>query len=337
MKRLSVLHLTHPSLVPPESLEGLSDQEVHGIKTDLDVVSTLRELGHGVESVGVEDELRPIRAAVRRLSPDIVFNLVEGFAGLPSLDAHVVSYLELLGVPYTGCNPRGLVLARGKALAKKLMQYHRIATPAFHVFRRGKRVRLPRGLQLPLMVKSLVEESSIGISQASLVDTDEKFEERVRFIHESVETDAIVEEFIEGRELYQGVLGNQRLEVFPPWELLFGDAATGSATIATEKVKHNLAYQERRGIDHAPASDLSEEQVRQITRTSKRIYRILELDGYARMDYRLDGSGRLFFLEANPNPEIARQEEFAAAAEARGLSYPKLIQRVLNLGLARSR
>jgi D-alanine-D-alanine ligase len=300
-------------------------------------VKALQDLGHEVRSVGVEDELRPIRSAVRTFKPHVVFNLLEGFAGLPELDAHVVSYLELLGVPYTGCNPRGLMLARGKALSKKLLHYHRIRTPAFRVFRKRRRILRPRGLELPLIVKSLVEESSIGISQASLVDSDKKLEERVRFVHESIGTDAIAEEFIEGREIYQGVLGNKRLVVMPPWELFFGDLPAGSATIATEKVKHDLDYQERRGIEHSLAEGMSDEQAERIGRTSKRIYRVLGLDGYARIDYRLKPDGKLYFLEANPNPEIAQEEEFASAAEMAGMEYKQLVQRILNLGLARTR
>ncbi len=337
MRSLRVLHLTHPSLIPPEDESTLDEKQVNLMKTDLDVIRALRELGHQVRSEGVEDELRPIRSAVRTFRPHVVFNLVEGFAGLPELDSHVVSYLELLGIPYTGCNPRGLMLARGKALSKKLLHYHRIRTPAFRVFRRGRRVQRPKGFELPLIVKSLVEESSIGISQASLVDNDEKLAERVRFVHESIGTDAIAEQFIEGRELYQGLMGNRRLEVLPPWELHFGDLPPGSATIATEKVKHDIEYQRRRGIEHSSAEELTPEQEAAMSKVSKRIYRILGLDGYARIDYRLALDGKLYFLEANPNPEIAQSEEFASAAEMAGMTYPAMIQRVLNLALARTR
>jgi len=334
---MRILHLTHPSLIPPEDTSELDDKQLNVLKTDMDVLNALDVLGHQVLSVGVEDELRPIRSAVRSFKPHVVFNLVEAFAGLPELDAHVVSYLELLGIPYTGCNPRGLVLARGKALSKKLLHYHRIRTPLFKVFARGKKVSLTRNLPLPLIVKSLAEESSIGISQASLVDSEEKLVERVRFMHESVGTDAIAEQFIEGREIYQGIIGNRRLEIFPPWELDFGDLPPGSATIATEAVKHDIEYQERRGIDHAPAKGLDEDVIRKIGHTTKRIYRILELDGYARIDYRLADDGQLYFLEANPNPEIAVTEEFATAALAYGLEYEALIQRLLNLAKARRR
>ncbi len=340
MRHLRVLHLTHPSLVPPESPDdwpSLDEKQQFAMKTDLDVVEALRELGHTVRSVGVEDELRPVRAAVRTFKPHVVFNLVEGFAGLRELDAHVVSYLELVGVPYTGCNPRGLVLARGKALSKKLLHYHRIRTPAFRVFRRGRRVVRPKDLALPLIVKSLVEESSAGISQASVVDSDEKLAERVAFVHEHIGTDAIAEQYIDGRELYQGVFGNRRLHVLPPWELHFGKVAPGAPKIATEKMKHDADYQEKLGIEQSAAEGMTEEQSVAMGRITKRIYRILELDGYARIDYRLGEDGRLYFLEANPNPDIAGTEEFASAAEAAGIDYPTLIRRIVGLALSRRR
>ncbi len=156
-----------------------------------------------------------------------MFNLLEQFHGETIYDQNVASYLELMRVPYTGCNPRGLMLARGKDLSKKLVHYHRIPVPAFAVFPMRRKVKRPTRLALPLIVKSLSEDGSRGISQASVVDTDEKLAERVAFIHEQIGTAAIAEQYIEGRELYVGVLGNDRLRVLPVWELKFGNMATG--------------------------------------------------------------------------------------------------------------
>jgi D-alanine-D-alanine ligase len=334
VKKLRVLVLMHPSLVPPESRKGHSDKDYGEWKTEYDVVTTLRELGHEVRPLGVQDELGPIRAAVEEWKPHVVFNLLEEFHGLREFDQHVVAFLELLQVPYTGCNPNGLVLARGKALSKKLLHYHRLPVPAFAVFPRGRKARLRRTLRFPLIVKSLTEQASEGIAQASFVESEEKLVERVRFVHESIGTDAIAEQFIEGRELYVGVLGSQRLTVLPPWELVFENLPEGAVPIATAKVKHDLEFQRRWGIKLKPA-DLPPELRRAAERASKRAYRILELDGYARIDYRLSADGTLYFLEANPNPEIAREEEIAQAAEAAGIPYPELIQRLVNLGLSR--
>jgi len=337
MKKLRVLVLIHPSLMPPDSLEGRTEKEIYAWKTEYDVVTTLRKLGHEVHPLGVHDELTPIRTAITEWRPHIVYNLLEEFHGLAEFDQHVVSYLELMRVRYTGCNPRGLVLARDKALSKKLLVYHRIRVPGFTVFPRGCRARRPRGLAFPLIVKSLTDDASLGISQASIVESEERLAERVRFVHERSGTAAIVEQFIGGREFYVGMIGNRRLAVLPVWELTFEGMPPGSAAIATARVKHDPEYQHRRGIYQQPAADLPPTLAGHIVKISKRIYRVLQLDGYARIDYRLSPEGELYFLEANPNPEIAEREEFASAAQAAGLSYPQLLQKILNLGLQRGR
>ena len=336
MKSLRVLVLLHPDLIPPESSKGYSEQEINVWKTEYDVVSTLRAAGHEVRPLGVHDELKPIRDEIDNWKPDVAFSLLEQFHGEVIYDQNVASYLELLRIPYTGCNPRGLMLARGKDLSKTLVHYHRIPVPAFAVFPKHRKVRRPTRLGLPLIVKSLSEDSSYGISQASVVDTDAKLEERVTFIHERIGTAAIAEQYVEGRELYVGVLGNDRLRVLPVWELKFGDMAQGAWPIATEKVKHDPDYQERRGITHGPAKDLAPEVRARIQRSAKRIFRTLGLDGYARIDFRLSAEGVPYFLEANPNPEIAESQEFSKAALHDGLAYRELLQRILGLGIRRA-
>jgi D-alanine-D-alanine ligase len=336
MKPLRILALMHPQLVPPDSLEGQDEKAINVWKTEYDIVSTLRRAGHEVRALGVQHELSPIREAVESWTPHVVFNLLEEFHGETTYDQNVASYLELLRVPYTGCNPRGLILARGKALAKKLVAFHRIRTPAFAVSPRERKVKRPARLSFPLIVKSLNEHASVGIAQASVVDSEEKLAERVGFIHERVGTDALVEQYIEGRELYVGVLGNTRLTVLPVWELSFGTMHEGATPIATARVKHDLEYQEKWGITEGLATDLSPALLAAIPSICKRIYRTLELDGYARLDFRLAASGELFFLEANPNPEIAEKEEFARAAKHAGISYPELLERIIRLGIQRA-
>jgi D-alanine-D-alanine ligase len=336
MKRLRILVLMDPRLLPPDSLEGHTEQQINVWKTEYDVVSTLRTAGHEVRPLGVYDELKLIRDEIENWKPHVVFSLLEHFHGDVMYDQNVASLLELMRIPYTGCKSRGLVLARGKDLSKTLVHYHRISVPAFAVFPMGRKVRRPPRLALPLIVKSVSEDASIAISQASVVDSDEKLAERVAFIHQRVGTAAIAEQYIEGRELYVGVLGNDRLRVLPVWELEFSNMAAGAWHIATEKVKHDTGYQERRGILQGPAKDLSPELYARIQRTAKRIYRTLELDGYARIDFRLAADGTLYFLEANPNPEIAESQEFATAALHDGISYPELLHRIVALGMQRA-
>jgi len=271
MKRLRVLVLVHPDLIPPDSSKGFSEQEINVWKTEYDVVNTLRAAGHEVRPLGVHDELKPIRDDIEAWKPDVVFTLLEQFHGEAIYDQNVVSYLELLRVPYTGCNPRGLMLARGKDLSKTLVQYHRVPVPDFAVFPMRRKVKRPSRLALPLIVKSINEDASYGISQASVVDSDEKLVERVNFIHERIGTAAIAEQYIEGREIYVGIVGNERLLVLPVWELQFKNMPQGDWLIATEKVKHDPDYQERRGILHGPAKDLAPELALHIQRLAKRI------------------------------------------------------------------
>lgn len=336
MKKLRVLAMMHADLVPPDTIDGLADTEIAPFKTEFDVVSTLRELGHEVRPLGVLSDLAVIREAIAEWKPDIVFNLLEEFDGLATYDQHVVSYLELLRVPYTGCGPRGLMLARDKALSKQILHYHRIQVPDFAVFPRRRAIRRPRRLRFPLFVKSLVEEASLGISKASIVENDEQLVERVRFIHQRIGTDAIAEQYIEGREVYAGIMGDVRLKVFPTWELLFTKMPEDGPRIATRKAKWDYAYQKKWGIISKQADNLPEGMDALIPRIAKRIYRCLGLDGYARMDMRLSNDGQIYVLEANPNPQLAYGEDFAESAEKDGVDYADLLQRIINIGLRRS-
>jgi len=332
VKPIRVLALVDKSLVPPDDMEG-KDTLDKAWKTEYDVVHTLREQGHEVRVLGVGDELSPIRWAMDQFKPQIAFNLLEAFADVATFDQNVVAYLELLRLPYTGCNSRGLLLARDKGISKKILHYHRIGVADFEVFLRGRRVRRPRRLEFPLIVKSLTLDASIGISQASVVEDDEHLVERVRFIHEHLETDALVEEYIEGRELYVGVLGNDRLQLLPVWELDFSGMPEESRKIATERLKWSLTYQKKHRIVSGPAKDLPPEVLKDITAVCKRVYRNLRQSGYARIDLRLRSDGKVFVMEANPNPQLAYGEDFAESAETAGIQYGPLLERIIAHGL----
>jgi D-alanine-D-alanine ligase len=322
-------------LVPPDSIDGLTDEQIAPWKTEYDVTSALYNIGHDTHSLGVSGDLGEIRHALDEFKPHIVFNLLEEFDGEAVFDANIVSFLELMHQRYTGNNPRALMLARDKALSKQILAYHRIPVPEFAVFPRKRAIRRPRKLEFPLFVKSLNEEASLGISQASIVYNDDKLIERVSFIHHSIGTDAIVEKYIEGRELYVGVLGNQRLQTLPVWELLYTKAPEDIPRIATAKAKWDERYQKRVGIVTKEAKDLSDTARSDIARLCKRIYRALGMSGYARMDLRMTEEGKVYVLEANPNPQLAYDEDLAESAHAAGMSYDELIQRIVNLGLRR--
>ena len=333
LPKLRVLALVHQHLMPPEKIEEGADITGEPWRTEYDVVSTLRGAGHEVEPLRVHDDLGEIRRMVTEWKPHIAFNLLEGFDDVAIFDQNVVSHLELLKLSYTGCNPRGLLLARDKSLSKKLLAYHRIPVPEAEVFRIGRPIRRPKRLAFPLIVKSLTQEASIGISQASVVDSDEKFKERVTFIHESIGTTAIAEQYIDGRELYVGILGNQALQALPVWELFFTNMPEGSKRIATDRVKWSVKYQKKYGIDSGAARELPDALSDKIQHVCKRAYRALELSGYARIDLRLDEAGNVWVLEANPNPQIARGEDFAEAAAKQGMNYETVLQRIINLGM----
>ena len=333
MNKLRVLALVHRHLIPPDEIPEGTDIVSAPWRTEFDVISTLRALGHEVQALGVHDDLGELRRASTEWKPHIAFNLLEGFDDVTIFDQNVVSHLELLKLPYTGCNPRGLLLARDKSLSKKLLAYHRIQVPESDVFRIGRPIRRPKRLAFPLIVKSLTQEASIGISQASVVDSDEKLKERVTFVHESIGTSAIAEQYVEGRELYVGILGNQTLQALPVWELFFTNMPPDARRIATDRVKWSVKYQKKYGIDSGPSAELPAGLAEKIQHVCKRAYRALELSAYARIDLRLDEQGRVWVLEANPNPQVARGEDFAASAEKTGVSYEQLMQRILNLGM----
>jgi D-alanine-D-alanine ligase len=333
MKRQRALVVVHASLVPPESLEGCDDKEIDEWRTEYDVISTLKKKGHEVRCLGVLDSLTELRAAIADWKPDIVFNLLEEFDGIVTYDQHVVAFLELLRQPYTGCNPRGLLLSRDKSLCKQLLSFHRVPTPQFTVFRRGTRFHVPRRLKFPLFVKSTVEDASLGIAQASVVEDAARLKERIEFVHEQIKSDALVEEFIEGRELYVGVMGNERLLRLPVWEMVFGSMPNTLAAIATRKVKWDKRYQQRYGITTRAAADLPPALQTSLDRLSRRIYRVLGLSGYARMDFRVTAAGNIYVLEANANPNLEAAEDFAESARAQGMEYPELLERLMLLGL----
>ena len=334
MAKQRVLVLVHETLVPPESLEGVRDQDAAEYRTEFDVISCLRASGHDVRPIGIGDSLTELRATIRDWQPQICFNLLEEFGGIVTYDQHVVAYLELLRQSYTGCNPRGMMLSRDKVLSKQILSYHRIPTPQFAVFRRGGAIRIPARLRCPLFVKSATEDASLGISQASVVEDAARLRERIAFIHEHTMTDALVEEYIEGRELYVGVLGNERIRTLTPWEFIFGELKAGRAAIATRKAKWDRAYQARHGITSDKALNLPPGLAERLDRFARRVYRALHMTGYARIDFRVRADGTPLVLEANANPNLEQAEDFADAARHDGVAYPELLKRIVSLGRA---
>ncbi len=333
MKSLRILVLAHADLIPPESMEGFTDEEITEWKTEFDVLTTLQNMGHDAQIIGVSDDLGVIREKLNDFKPHITFNLLEEFHSVPTFDSYVVSYLILKQQKFTGCNPRGLMLAHDKALTKQILTYHRIPTPRFCVIPVGRTGKKPGRLQYPLFIKSTTEDASLGLSHANIVHSDEELREQVAKIHQVTQSDALCEEYIEGRELYVGILGNERLVAFRIWELRFDKNKENIPLIATREAKWDPKFQKKYGVMTYPADDLSPEIEHQILRTCKRVYRALFLTGYARIDLRLSADGRIYVLEANPNPNLSYGEDFAESGHARGIQYEELLTRIVNLGL----
>lgn len=332
MKKLRVAALIREGLVPPDDANGYDVENPPDWKMEFDIISTLREMGHEVQPIGLYDDLTPVRRSIREWKPHVAFMMLEEFHGVAQYDHAVVSYLELMKQRYTGCNPRGLMLTHDKALSKKILNYHRIPTPGFVVFRRLRKIRPTGRLKYPVLVKSATEDASFGISQNSIVHNHEQLIERVRFVHQSVKTDALAEEFIEGRELYVGVVGNKKLQVLPIWEMFFRNMPDDVAHIATARVKWNTRYQKKHGIETGLAQELTSEQKVRIERICKRVYRSLNMSGYGRIDMRMTSAGDVYVIEANANPNLEFGEDLSESAETAGITYEDLMKRIINLG-----
>lgn len=329
---MKVLLLVHPELIPPPDIKknGINPELTDWI-TEYDILTTLQKSKHRVDILGVSEDLSAIKEKITKFKPNIVFNLLEEFQGEAIFDQNVVSYLELLRMPYTGSNPKGMIIGRDKALSKKILSFHKILTPKFQVFPKNKPRKKVQIKSFPLIVKCLTEEASLGISQASIVHNQEKLKERVKFIHERFLADAIAEEFIEGREFFVGVLGNYSLEVLPVWELSFDQTDRPDKEFYTSKAKFNDKYRKRKGISTGKAK-ISEELELSLQKIAKKAYRILGLSGYARIDMRVDNSGKIYLLEVNPNPDISQADDFAQSAKKKGYTYSKLIDKIIRLG-----
>ncbi len=332
-KKLKVLAL-FDAMVPRAIDHDLREEmKTDNRKTEANVLAALATLGHTPSHLVLFDDLDLLRQKLASFAPDVLFNLADQFKNNRAFDQNIVSFLEMQGVPFTGCGSTGLLLCKHKGISKKILSYHRIHVPDFVIIPRGQRIARPRRLKFPLFVKPLKEEASLGISQASFIESDEEFRERVTFIHEKYNGDVIAEEYIAGRELYVSLMGNLRLEVFPIRELVFRDVPPGDPKIATYSAKWDEAYRKRWGLENQFAEGLDAALVTHIEQTCKRIYRLLTIDGYARIDLRLTAANEVYFIEANPNPILAEGEDFALSASKAGVSYPQLIDRIIQRGM----
>ena len=337
-KKLKVLLVFDSPYVKPRGYDFVEEfKDKDNWYTENDVYRALLENGHEVRLLGLYNDIGILLEEVKEFPPDVIFNLAEVFDQKSQLDKNVAGLFEMIGVPYTGASAESLFICNDKALAKKIIRFHRIRVPRFHTFYRKHRVWLPKNIKLPAVIKPLSEEASRGISLASVVDKEEAFVERIRFIHESMNADAIAEEYIEGREIYVSVFGNKRLEALPLREIKFGKMSEDEPRIATYKAKWDDKYREKWDIKSVFIGKLAGDLEERIKETCKRSYRALNIQSYARFDIRVTETGRIYILEPNANPCIARCDEVAQSAEKIGIHYNELIQKIIFLAFQRSK
>jgi len=331
-RRLTIVVLVDPATVPPDDPQFRNPPSTP--ITEYHVCEALRALGHRVSVLAADYDVASVITRLTEEDPDLAFNLTEQFCGDRRLDKNIAALLEMLDIPFTGAGAMGLLLCRDKRLCKQLLTLHKIRVPNFLSLPYNRAIRIPKKLPFPLIVKPAFEDSSEGISNASIVSDADALRQRVEFIHERWKQAAIAEEYIEGRELYVTVIGNKRLTVLPPRECFFNADGNEGPMILTYKCKWDDAYREKWQITFGFA-EIDPAVFKNIERVCKRAYRILQLQDYGRIDLRLTPDNKLVILEANPNPDIAYGEEVAEAAHRAGIEYEALIDKIIHLALRR--
>ena len=321
---MNVTVLTNLERDDPKSYDVVVDQ----------VAAALRSSKHRASILGVHDDLRKLIAGLSRRKADLVFNLVEGFGNDTSGDVAVAGILDLLRLRYTGGGPGELYLRQDKGLAKKIFAFEGILYPHFAVFSKDADFETAGNLRMPLFVKPLTADSSIGIEGDSLVRDTTALMERVLAIHKKVGDSALVEEYIEGREFYVGVLGNREPVTFPPIEMDFSGLPDGMPHILGSRAKWKKSSVEYKGTKSVLA-DVPDELRARLQKTALDAYRALRVRDYGRVDLRLTETGEIYVIEVNASCYLEESSEFAVAAKAGGIEFPELIQKIVELALER--
>lgn len=307
--------------------------KTHDVVVD-QVAKALRQGKHTVSVLGVHGDLMKLRSGLLRRQPDLVFNLMETFGDSQLGATGVVGFLDLLGLPYTGAGPGELYIQEDKALTKKLLAFENVRYPEYAVFSQDAELETGGHLRMPLFVKPLRMDASIGIDGRSLVRSTPEMMERVLDIHKRVKDAALVEEYIEGREFYVGVLGNHQPQAFPPIEMDFSGLPDGAPRVLDAKAKWDEKSQEYKGT-RAVLADLPDELRARLQKVAVDAYRALRVRDYGRIDLRLTEAGETYVIEVNASCYLEKASEFATAAAAAGLDYPALVNRIADLACER--
>jgi D-alanine-D-alanine ligase len=298
-----------------------------------EIFEALTKLGHA-PSYHLLDGKNQSLLALARCGADVVFNITESYAGDDTMDKNIAAYLELLHIPYTGSGPQAHYLAQDKAIAKKIFDFHKIKTPNFATSYKG-RTDHAHDIGFPLIVKPVSEDGSIGIDSGSVVESVKELMERIHYIDEEFDSPALIEEYIEGREIYASILGNEDAEVLPLIELDLSKLPKGTPRIAGQDVKFDHETEAYRVTKSAPVDDLDEETTQHVRDTALAAYRALKLRDYGRIDMRVNKDGEVYVIEANPNPWLASAAEFTMAAKKAGYSYTDMIGKIVEMAKSR--
>jgi D-alanine-D-alanine ligase len=301
-----------------------------------EIFDALGKLGHE-PSYYVLDGRPQSLYGLGKCGADLVFNLTESYAGDDTKEMNVAAYMDLLGLPYTGAGPRAHFLAQDKATAKKMFHFHEIRTPFFATAYRGN-IDHAHDVKFPLIVKPQSEDGSIGIDAAAVVSGVKELMERVEYVQNEFDSPALIEEYIEGREIYASILGSyEKTEVLPLIELDLSKLPEGTPKIASRDVKFETESRAYKLTKSQIAEDLDEATVQKLTETALAAYRAVKLRDYGRIDMRLTSEGEVYVIEANPNPWLSSRHEFAMAAKKSGRSYTQLIGEIVDMALERTR
>jgi D-alanine-D-alanine ligase len=299
-----------------------------------EIFESLAKLGHEPFYYVLDGRTQSLQG-LAKCGADLVFNLTESYAGDDTKEMHVAAYMDLVGLPYTGAGPHANFLAQDKAIAKKMFAFHGIRTPFFATAYRGQ-IDHAHDISFPLIVKPMSEDGSIGINSDAVVTSIKELMERVQYIQDEFDSPALIEEYIEGREIYAAILGSyESTRALPLVELDLSKLPEGLPKIASYDVKFEKHTEAHRLTKSAVATDLDEETVTRLMETAIAAYRAVKLRDYGRIDMRLTPKGEVYVIEANPNPWLSSKHEFAMAAKASGLSYTQLIGEILDLALTR--
>jgi D-alanine-D-alanine ligase len=341
-KKLKITALIDSATVPDDDPQFLAHPKTP--TTEYCVIQTIRKLGHKVIITPVEDSIKALANQVKQQKSGLVFNLTEEFKGDRRKDKVITTMLENLKIPFTGTGSVGLMLCRDKRLCKQILAHHQISVPNYLFFPQGEKIKLPKTIKFPMVVKPAFEDGSEGISEASLVNDVNALLKRVKFVTKKWKQGAIAEEYIEGREFYVAIVGNKKLKTLPIRECIFHNKNTEGPRLATYRVKWDEKYRRKWNVKFGFAK-LDKEITGKICETCKKAYKLLHLRDYGRIDLRLTPgplrrgrpavNNKIVILEVNANPDVKFGEELAEAAKKAGITYRKFIEQIISAAMAR--